>query len=390
MTVEAPVTHDPKRRPDARSGEPTVGSATSPASGKAKRRAGPFAFSRISGVYLWILLITLFAVWLPSTFFTELTAKNIAGEQAVTAIIALGLLFPLAAGVFDLSIGFVVGFSNVFAAWLLVDQGASPALTVVLTLCAGVVIGLINGTLVVVVGVDSFIATLAVSSVLSAMILMVSDNAIIPGLPSDFTQLSQSQPLGVPVPVFYMVALAIVVWIVLEHTPVGRRFYATGAGREAARLAGVRTNAITFLSLVLSATIASLAGVIVVAKLGTGSPQLGPNYLLPVFAAVFFSTTQFHRGRFNVPGTILAVYFLATGVKGLQLAGGQVWLPDLFNGLALIIAVTAAALSGGASILGGIVRRGRLARIRETAEPAVRPERSGARTEPDLGCPDSR
>jgi ribose transport system permease protein len=129
-------------------------------------------------------------------------------------------------------------------------------------------------------------------------------------------------------------------WYVLEHTPTGRRAQATGANPEAARLAGVRTSRHVFWSLVVSGVIASVAGVLVAAEIGEVSPTVGPPYLLPAFAACLLGTTQIKVGRFNVWGTLLAILLLATGVKGVQLVGGQLWYTDLFNGIALIGAVS--------------------------------------------------
>src|SRR4029077_15185349 len=113
--------------------------------------------------------------------------------------------------------------------------------------------------------------------------------------------------------------------------------YATGGNIEAARLAGVRVAAVVICSLIACATIAAFAGLLVSANLGVGDPTIGPAYLLPAFSAAFLGSTQFRGGRFNVWGTVIAVYVLAAGVKGLQLAGAPVWIPNLFDGAALVI-----------------------------------------------------
>lgn len=141
----------------------------------------------------------------------------------------------------------------------------------------------------------------------------------------------------------YLVVIADILWFVLDHTPVGRYLYAAGGNARAARLAGARVDRIVFGSLVASSTLAALAGVILAAKLGIGSHEVGPPYLLPVFAAAFLGSTQIKAGRVNVLGTIVAVYLLAVGMKGLQLAGAPSFVNDLFNGGALIIAVALAS-----------------------------------------------
>jgi ribose transport system permease protein len=162
--------------------------------------------------------------------------------------------------------------------------------------------------------------------------------------------------------VYLMLAVGLVVWYLLERTPLGRRVYATGGNIEAARLAGVRVAAVVICSLIACATIAAFAGMLVTANLGTGDPTIGPAYLLPAFSAAFLGSTQFRGGRFNVWGTIVAVYVLATGVKGLQLAGAPIWIPDLFNGVALLLAVGLAKWETTATRAGAVRRLLRLDR----------------------------
>jgi ribose transport system permease protein len=171
------------------------------------------------------------------------------------------------------------------------------------------------------------------------MINWISGQNTLVGLPQSFQNISDQTLGGVALPVYYLLALALAVWYVLEHTPWGRYLYATGGNPEAARLAGVPAARLVWISLLMAAIFAGFAGVLESAQLGAGSPTVGESYLLPAFSGVFLGATQIRRGHFNVWGTILAVYVLAMGVKGLQLAGAPVWLPDMFNGLALIIAV---------------------------------------------------
>jgi len=345
------------------------------------RRVGDWLSPRrISGIYLWIALIVVYS-FTTSTFLTGDTAKTIASEQAITAVIAIGLTVALAAGVFDLSIAGCVGLGNVVCASLMANAGMAPLLAVVLTLLMGMAIGLANGLLVTKVKIDPFIATLGMNSVLVAAVALVSHQQNVVGVPKSFQDVADFALLGIPVPVFYMLALALLVWYVLEWTPVGRRLYATGGGRDVARLAGVPTDAYTIGAFLCSATIATGAGVLVVATIGSGSPLTGPTYLLPAFAAGFLGATQFRPGRFNIWGTVLAVYLLATGVKGLVLMGVDTWVTDLFNGLALIVAVGLSGLerrsivkkAGGAGKRPWQSRFGRRARPSEAERPSGSP-----------------
>ena len=329
------------------------------------RRGGlrqALSFRNVSALYIFAVMFVLFALWVPDTFLEWSTWQTLFDNQALTAIVAVGLVIPLAAGQFNLAIGAEVGFGSILVAWLLARRGVPIAPAIVLTVCAGALIGLLSGLLVVRARIDSFIATLGMSSVLLAMIAWVSDSQQILDLGAGFQTVGTGEALGLTYPVFIMLALAALVWYVLERTPAGRRVYATGGNPEAARLAGVPTSRVIVFSLVACGVLASVAGVLASSRLATGDPTFGPSYPLPAFAAAFLGSTQFRSGRYNVLGTIVAVYVLATGVKGLQLAGAPVWIPDLFNGLALLIAVGLANYQGtvgrGAAI-GRILRRGK-------------------------------
>jgi ribose transport system permease protein len=318
--------------------------------------ARALSFRNISAIYIFVVMFVIFSIWVPDTFLDWDTWKALIDSQAVTAILALGLVIALSAGVFDLAVGTELGLGMVFVAWLLVDKGVGIVPAIALTLLAGAVVGFVNGMLVVKARIDSFIATLGISSVLLALIAWVSDSQQILGLPEGFQKIGSTEFLGLTPSVYLMLAVGLIVWYVLEKTPLGRRVYATGGNMEAARLAGVRVAAVVVGSLIACATIASFSGILVAANLSVGDPTIGPGYLLPAFSAAFLGSTQFRGGRFNVWGTLVAVYVLATGVKGLQLAGAPIWIPDLFNGAALLLAVGLAKWEATASRAGAVRR----------------------------------
>jgi ribose transport system permease protein len=145
--------------------------------------------------------------------------------------------------------------------------------------------------------------------------------------------------LGIPLSFFYGLALCIAVWYVLEYRPIGRRLLFVGKGRNVARLSGVRVERVRFGALVASAAVGGLAGVLYAGTIGGADPSSGTSFLLPAYAAAFLGATSIVPGRFNPWGSILAVYFLVTGVTGLQLLGADSYVQQLFYGGALILAV---------------------------------------------------
>jgi ribose transport system permease protein len=329
------------------------------------RRA--LSFRNISALYIFAAMFLVFSIWVPETFLQWDTWKALIDSQAVTAILAVGLVIAISAGVFDLAVGAELGVGAIFVGWFMVDKGVPIVLAIALTLIVGAVIGLLNALLIVKVKIDSFIATLGMSSVLLALIAWVSNSQQILELPQGFQKIGTAEVFGLTLPVYLMLAVGLVVWYFLERTPIGRRIYATGGNTEAARLAGVRVSLVVVGALVACGTIAAFSGLLLSASLGVSDPTVGPAYLLPSFSAAFLGSTQFRGGRFNVAGTIVAVYVLATGVKGLQLAGAPVWIPDLFNGAALLLAVGLANYERTAGRAGAVRRLLRLDRRRSAA-----------------------
>jgi ribose transport system permease protein len=311
---------------------------------KAKRLLG---FRNISAVYIFIGILVVFSLLIPDTFLSTSTWRTLLDNQVITGLAALALLVPLAAGVFNLAIGLQVGAGSILAAYLLVNVGLPGTVAVVLTLLSGVMIGLVSAFLIVQIRIDSFIATLGVSSLLAATITAISKAQQILGVPDSFANFGIANVDGITYSFILLVLVALILWYLLERTPSGRRVYATGGNIDAARLSGVNTTAVIYGSLAACGLIAALAGILLTARLGNADPTIGPAYLVPAFTAAFLGSTQFRGGRFNVWGTMVSVYVLAAGVKGLQLWGAPVWIPDAFNGLSLLVAVGLAKFHGG-------------------------------------------
>jgi ribose transport system permease protein len=305
---------------------------------KPRRKLSP-GFDRFSGLYLWALFIIVFGIWVPDQFLTTATLHSVAAQQAVTGIVALAILIPLAAGLYDLSVGATAGLVSVTTVVLMNDHGWGPVPAMAFGMGVAIIIGCTNAFIVVRLGVNSFIATLGMSSILAATQVIVSHNAQpLPPTSTGWNNFTQTTVGGFQIVVLYMLIIAFVLWWLTAHTPTGRYLYAIGGNPEAARLSGVRIRSYTTVALVISATVAGGAG-IMFASLNGPSLNFGGTLLLPAFAAAFLGSTQLIPGRFNVWGTLLAIFVLATGVQGLQLVSGASWLNDMFNGVALIIAV---------------------------------------------------
>lgn len=294
-----------------------------------------FSFRNVSALYLLGVMCIIFGFLVPAKFFNWQDIKTITENEATGGIAAVGLVIPMAAGAFDLAVGTEVGLGIILVSWLIFTIGVPLVPAIALTLAAGGVVGLVSGLLITKAKIGSFIATLAMSSILTAIALWISGGEIIVGVNLTFQDIDTTKILGITLPVYIFLFVALIVWYVLEMTPVGRRVYATGGNIDAARLAGVSTSTVVICSLIACGVVAAVAGIIESASIGGGDPTIGPSYLLPAFTAAFLGSTQFRRGRFNVWGTVVAVLVLEAGVQGLELSGAPTWIPYLFDGVAL-------------------------------------------------------
>jgi ribose transport system permease protein len=242
--------------------------------------------------------------------------------------------------------------TGVVVAHLIAEAGVPLVPAIVLALAVGFGVGVINAVVVVVMRIDSFIATLATGSLIAALITMLTNEVPITdaALSGAFARIGQTSIGGVTLPVVYCAAVAVAIWYLLEHTATGRRLYATGFNPDAARLAGVRVDRLRFASLIISGGLAGATGIVLASMLGSGSPSAGTPYLLPAFAAAFLGATQLKHGRFNAVGTLIAVLLLGTGVTGLALANAPQWAGDMFVGVVLIAALALTGLQRRSSI----------------------------------------
>ncbi len=333
---------------------PTVTQAASPDPEPDGTRGSVFAgltvggiITRLSLLIAWVVLIIGFGIYEPDTFLTAGNFESIFGSQAVLVVVTLGLLFPLTAGDYDLSIGGVLSLCGMVVAVLNVHHGWPVGLACVVAVALGVCIGMANGAITVFFEIDPFIVTLGVGTLASGVTLWISGSATVSGVSNSLiSAVVETRVFGIPIEFYYGLGLCVLVWVIFEFTPVGRRLLFAGRGRVVARLSGLHVKRLRFGALTMSATLAALAGVMMTGTSGAADPAAGDALLLPAFAAAFFGATAFVAGRFNPWGSFVAVYFLTTGITGLALAGVATFVQDLFYGAALVLAVIFAQVAG--------------------------------------------
>jgi ribose transport system permease protein len=296
---------------------------------------------------MFVLVVAFFSFTLPDSFPSLLNFRNIVGNQSVLAIVCLAAIIPLIGGQFDLSIGAVLGLSSIAAAAAFSKFSAPLWLGTLVGIGVGAAIGLFNGIVIAKLGVNALITTLGVATVITGLVSWYTEGlSILSGIPDSLTEIGSGVWLGLPKTLYFLAAMAVLTWYLLEHTPYGRYLHAVGSNPNAARLIGLNVDRIVIQSFVISGAMIGFGGVLQVARQGGGNPQVGAYFLMPALSAAFLGATTIHPGRFNVPGTVLSVFFLAAAVSGLSLSGVDNWVESIFNGAALVVAVGLSTLIG--------------------------------------------
>jgi ribose transport system permease protein len=320
--------------------------AMSHRSSRPRPRLDPFAsLERFGLLILFAVVIIVFSALRPHTFATVANWRSIGISQSVLAVAALAFVIPLIGGRFDVSIGSNLALSAVAAAAAMGNHSWPLVPAVLFGIAVGTCVGLVNGYLVAYLGVNSIIGTLGMTSVLGGLVTAYTQGVPIDNnLSSTLTDLSIKKTLGVPDLVILMLLIAVAVWFVLTQTPFGRYLAGVGSNLNAATLTGLPVKRIILFSFAGGGALAGAAGVLQIASQGNADPSVGSiSFVLPALAAAFLGATTWRPGRYNVPGTIIAVFFLGTTVSGLALVGAAPWVTDVFNGAAVIIAIAVSA-----------------------------------------------
>lgn len=303
------------------------------------------AAERFGVLILLVLVVVFFSITQNETFATTDNFQNIAISQSVLAIIALAIAIPLIGGRFDVSIGSNLGLCAIPGAALMSE--ASLPLPLVFLACAalGALLGLVNGVIVAYLGVNSIIATLGTGTIMAGLVQAYTEGVPInTGISTTLTDLNTSTILGVPLLFVVMLGIAVAVWFLVTQTPFGRRLVATGSNLTAARLTGIDVRRVILTSFVFAGLVAGVGGVLQVAAQGSGDPSVGGlTFILPAIAAVFLGATTWKPGEYNLPGTLLGLFFVSTTISGLVLAGVAPWVTDVFNGGAVVVAIVISA-----------------------------------------------
>jgi len=295
--------------------------------------------SRFGTLFGLVAIIAIFSALSPNGFAQGSNLINITQQMSLLAIVALGAAFVMSLSEFDLSIGAVVSMAGIVSVSLFgAGWGILP--TIIITLAAGFAVGCASGFFVATWRVPSFIMTLAMGTIVGGLTFWVSGGAtLFTNIPVEFRDLGRGYLAGIPVLTLWAVAGTVFVAFILDWTELGRRILAIGGNREAARLAGVAVVPATVWAFGLCTLMATLAGLLLTARLGSAHPTGGNGFLLQAYAAVYLGMTAFRDGQPNAAGTLLGAAIIAVVANGLTILGVPNYLQDIFTGLIIIASV---------------------------------------------------
>ncbi|MEP5729576.1 MAG: ABC transporter permease [Sulfitobacter sp.] len=293
---------------------------------------------RDAGTLFGLILIVVVFASLTPVFLTAPNLINILQQSSINAAIALGMTLVIISGGIDLSVGPTAALSAVISASLMV-AGVPVPLAIMAALGVGVMCGLFNGVLVAYAGLQPFIVTLGGLSLYRALSLIYTGGNPIFGIPPEFRALTNGNLMGVPNSVIVVGVIALILWVVLNKTPLGEYILAVGGNEEAARIAGVpvaRTKVATF---VISGSLASVAALILVGRLGAAEPTIGNLWELDAIAAAAIGGASLMGGKGSIVGTLIGAIILGALRNGLTLMNVQAFYQLLATGIIIIVAM---------------------------------------------------
>lgn len=325
--------------------------STSDASERKQSAGGFFARLRSSGggalfgVSVILLVIVAVASVTSDYFLTSYNLTIIMRTLAFVGLVTIGQAVLMMLGELDLSLGAIGGLIAVVAGILMVNLGWSPAASLVLCLLLGTACGLLNGLLVAGLRLHSLVLTIGMAGIYGGINLVATKGVAITGIPASITFLGRGSFYGIPMPLVIMLLLLVIVTFVMFRTPLGRYVYAIGNNREAARMLGIRVEAIRVLAFAFAGFMASLAGVLMVARLGTAQPSIGQEWVLAPIAAAVIGGVATTGGTGSPLGAILGALIIGVIENIIVILGVSPYWQTIVSGAIVVIAISVDSVS---------------------------------------------
>ncbi|MGQ9746234.1 MAG: ABC transporter permease [Candidatus Caldatribacteriaceae bacterium] len=298
-----------------------------------------FRRTKGGGVILAFLIIVVFAALRSPYFLSAYNLQALTRSLAFVGIIALGQACLLLIGELDLSVGSLAGFCGVIGGVLMVNLGYNPWLSFSLCLLLGAGCGFFNGSLVAGLNLNSLVVTVGMSGIYTGLNLAISEGRAITGIPRVIYFLGQGDAFGIPAPFLVMLGIAALILVLSQNTLFGRYMYAVGNNREAAKILGIRVSRVQILVFTMTGLLSALAGMVMVARLGSSQPAIGQEWVLPSIAASVIGGVSPAGGIGNPVGAVLGAAITAVIENIIVIFGISPYWQTAVSGVVVVAAV---------------------------------------------------
>ena len=290
-------------------------------------------------ILLGVLLVVIFIMAIMSPyFFSWKNCRNILNQSAIYLVLSIGMTFVICAGQIDLSVGAIIGFSGVCMG-LLLNQGVSPIWAILIELLIGVIVGIVNGIFVAYGKINSFIVTLGMMTILRGITLILTNSSSVFGFGNIITFIGSGKIGPVNMPIILSLVIATVGGVLLHRTTFGNYCLFIGTNEIALNRSGVNVKKYKIIIFTLCGLCASVAGLIITARLNSAEPLAGQGYEMDAIAASILGGTSMQGGKGNIIGTIIACLILNIMKNGLTLLAISSHYQEILTGLILLISV---------------------------------------------------
>lgn len=290
------------------------------------------------GTLLGLLILCVLLSFSSDYFLTGKNLLTVLRQICINALLAFGMTFVLIIGGIDLTVGSIVGMSGV-AVVILIEYDVPIILAVLIALMLGGCVGLINGLIIAYAKMPAFIVTLSMSGVIRGIAYIITDGRSVASTNSIFTKIGNNYFWRIPIPIYIVCVVIILISIILYKTRFGRRMYAVGGNQIAAKYTGIEINSLVVKVYIISAILASLAGIILASRMYSGQPTAGQNYESDAIAAAVLGGTSFTGGIGTIGGTLIGALVIGVLGNGLNLLQISSYVQMVIKGIVIILAV---------------------------------------------------
>lgn len=289
--------------------------------------------------FVGLVSLMIFMSTLSRVFLSTNNILNILRQASINGVVAFGMMTVILSAGIDLSVGSVLAVSSMIMA-IMITAGVNQVFAITVALIVGLLIGLVNGLLISKGKLQPMIATLSTMMVFRGVTLYISNGVPVSRLGDGFLGwIGRGNVMGIPTPVYVLIAVTIVMSIILNYTTFGKKVYAIGGNIKAARLSGIKVENMLIYVYMISGFLSALAGIILTSRIDSAVPTAGQSFELNAIAAVVIGGASLQGGRGRVVGTFFGILIIAVIANGLNIIGTSAYLQQIMTGIIIISAV---------------------------------------------------